>query len=69
MHSMYLNFIKTVSTDQNVLSISAFYDGNFDSNQAGDFVFNIVVPALKKACPGKKIYIGEYVRILIHAPT
>ncbi|KAF8886060.1 glycoside hydrolase superfamily [Gymnopilus junonius] len=37
----------------------AFYDGNFDSNQTGDFVFKTVVPALKNACPGKKIYITE----------
>ncbi|PPQ66954.1 hypothetical protein CVT26_009985 [Gymnopilus dilepis] len=37
----------------------AFYDGNFASSQAGSFVFNTAVPALKAACPGKKLYIGE----------
>ncbi|KAF9484304.1 glycoside hydrolase [Pholiota conissans] len=37
----------------------AFYDGNVNSGQAGDFVFKTVDPALKAACPGKKIYITE----------
>ncbi|KAF5379714.1 hypothetical protein D9615_005715 [Tricholomella constricta] len=37
----------------------AFYDGGRTSGQAGDFVFKTVVPALKAACPGKKIYITE----------
>jgi len=37
----------------------AFYDGGRTSGQAGDFVFQTVVPALKAACPGKKIYISE----------
>lgn len=40
---------------------SAFYDGGRTSAQAGDFVFKTVVPALKSACPGKKVYITEYV--------
>ncbi|GLB44881.1 putative glycosyl hydrolase 17 family protein [Lyophyllum shimeji] len=37
----------------------AFYDGGRTSGQAGDFVFKTVVPALKAACPGKKIIITE----------
>jgi len=37
----------------------AFYDGGVTSGQAGDFVFQTVDPALKAACPGKKIYITE----------
>ncbi|KAF8179906.1 glycoside hydrolase superfamily [Pholiota molesta] len=37
----------------------AFYDGSVTSGQAGDFVFKTVDPALKAACPGKKIYITE----------
>ncbi|KAF8992215.1 glycoside hydrolase superfamily [Cyathus striatus] len=37
----------------------AFYDGGRTSGQAGDFVFQTVVPALRAACPGKKIYITE----------
>ncbi|KDR72817.1 hypothetical protein GALMADRAFT_281083 [Galerina marginata CBS 339.88] len=37
----------------------AFYDGNVVSNQAGNFLFNTVVPGLKRTCPGKKIYITE----------
>ncbi|KAG6855730.1 hypothetical protein H0H87_011582 [Tephrocybe sp. NHM501043] len=37
----------------------AFYDGGRTSAQAGDFVFKTVVPALKAACPGKKIIITE----------
>ncbi|KAF5327715.1 hypothetical protein D9619_004676 [Psilocybe cf. subviscida] len=37
----------------------AFYDGGRTSGQAGDFVFKTVVPALKAACPGKKVYITE----------
>lgn len=36
-----------------------FYDGSHTSAQAGDFVFGTVVPALREACPGKKIYITE----------
>ncbi|TFK35606.1 glycoside hydrolase family 17 protein [Crucibulum laeve] len=37
----------------------AFYDGGRTSGQAGDFVFKTVVPALKAACPGKKVIISE----------
>ncbi|KAG5644644.1 hypothetical protein DXG03_008026 [Asterophora parasitica] len=37
----------------------AFYDGNRNSGQAGDFVLKTVIPALKAKCPGKKIYITE----------
>ncbi|KAG5638104.1 hypothetical protein H0H81_001782 [Sphagnurus paluster] len=37
----------------------AFYDGGRVSGQTGDFVFKTVVPALKAACPGKKIMITE----------
>ncbi|PFH48484.1 glycoside hydrolase family 17 protein [Amanita thiersii Skay4041] len=37
----------------------AFYDGGRTSGQAGDFVFKTVVPSLKAACPGKKVYITE----------
>ncbi|KAF9048858.1 glycoside hydrolase family 17 protein [Panaeolus papilionaceus] len=37
----------------------AFFDGNFNSGQAGDFVFQTVVPALKSVCPGKNILITE----------
>lgn len=37
----------------------AFYDGGRTSGQAGDFVFKTVVPALKAACPGKKVIITE----------
>ncbi|KIJ31874.1 glycoside hydrolase family 17 protein [Sphaerobolus stellatus SS14] len=37
----------------------AFFDGNVKSAQAGDFIFNTVVPSLKKACPGKRIMISE----------
>ncbi|PPQ83506.1 hypothetical protein CVT25_006996 [Psilocybe cyanescens] len=37
----------------------AFYDGGVTSGQAGDFLFKTVRPALKAACPGKKIYITE----------
>ncbi|KAF9532712.1 glycoside hydrolase superfamily [Crepidotus variabilis] len=37
----------------------AFYDGGRSSGQAGDFVFRTVVPTLKAACPGKKVYITE----------
>lgn len=40
---------------------SAFYDGNVQSGNAGDFLFNTVVPSLKNACPGKKVFITEYV--------
>ena len=40
---------------------STFYDGGRTSGQAGDFVFKTVVPALKSACPGKKLYITEFV--------
>ena len=42
-------------------SFSAFYDGNFKSSQAGDFLSNIVLPGLRAACPGKHIYITELV--------
>ena len=38
---------------------SAFYDGNVIAHNAGDFVFHTVIPALKAACPGKKIIITE----------
>lgn len=44
-----------------IVSQSAFYDGGRTSGQAGDFVFKTVVPALKAACPGKKVYITECV--------
>ncbi|KAF8073938.1 glycoside hydrolase superfamily [Lyophyllum atratum] len=37
----------------------AFYDGGRTSGQAGNFVFKTVVPALRAACPGKKIIITE----------
>ncbi|KAG6905208.1 hypothetical protein DXG01_004171 [Tephrocybe rancida] len=37
----------------------AFYDGGRTSGQAGDFVFKTVVPALRAACPGKKLIITE----------
>lgn len=37
----------------------AFYDGGRTSGQTGDFVFKTVVPALRAACPGKKIVITE----------
>ncbi|KAF8896659.1 glycoside hydrolase superfamily [Infundibulicybe gibba] len=37
----------------------AFYDGGRTSGQTGDFVFKTVVPALKAACPGKKVIISE----------
>ncbi|KAF9566943.1 glycoside hydrolase [Agrocybe pediades] len=37
----------------------AFYDGNVGSGNAGDFLFNTVVPILKNACPGKKVFITE----------
>ncbi|KIM39349.1 glycoside hydrolase family 17 protein [Hebeloma cylindrosporum] len=37
----------------------AFFDGHQTSAQAGDFLSKIVYPALKQACPGKKIYITE----------
>ncbi|KAF8645848.1 hypothetical protein AX16_007506 [Volvariella volvacea WC 439] len=37
----------------------AFYDGNRVSGQTGDFVYKTVVPSLKAACPGKKIFITE----------
>jgi len=38
---------------------SAFYDGQRTSDQTGDFIFNVVIPSLKRACPGKKIHITE----------
>ncbi|KAF8200195.1 glycoside hydrolase superfamily [Pholiota molesta] len=37
----------------------AFYNPGSKSSQAGSFVFKTAVPALKKKCPGKKIYITE----------
>ncbi|KAF9048857.1 glycoside hydrolase superfamily, partial [Panaeolus papilionaceus] len=37
----------------------AFFDGNFNSGRAGEFVFKTVVPSLKSVCGGKKIYITE----------
>ncbi|PFH47255.1 glycoside hydrolase family 17 protein [Amanita thiersii Skay4041] len=37
----------------------AFYDGGRTSAQAGEFLSTTVIPSLKKACPGKKIYITE----------
>ncbi|TFK36325.1 glycoside hydrolase superfamily [Crucibulum laeve] len=37
----------------------AFYDGLVRADQTGDFVFKTAVPALKKACPGKKVMITE----------
>ncbi|PPQ63248.1 hypothetical protein CVT24_005708 [Panaeolus cyanescens] len=37
----------------------AFFDGNFNSGQAGDFVFKTVVPSLKSVCGGKKLIITE----------
>ncbi|KAH6918259.1 glycoside hydrolase superfamily [Coprinopsis sp. MPI-PUGE-AT-0042] len=37
----------------------AFFDGNFAASQTGDFVFKTVIPELKKACPGKTIFITE----------
>ena len=40
---------------------SAFYDGNVVGNQAGSFLFNTVIPSLKRACPGKPIIIAESV--------
>ena len=40
---------------------SAFYDGGVTADNAGNFVRDTVVPALKAACPGKRIMITEYV--------
>ncbi|KAG6902243.1 hypothetical protein C0995_002615 [Termitomyces sp. Mi166 len=37
----------------------AFYDGHVAAQNAGDFVGTTVIPALKAACPGKKITITE----------
>ncbi|KAJ3509387.1 hypothetical protein NLJ89_g5246 [Agrocybe chaxingu] len=37
----------------------AFYDGGRTSAQAGTFVFQTVVPALKSRCPGKNVIITE----------
>ncbi|KAF5316836.1 hypothetical protein D9619_006154 [Psilocybe cf. subviscida] len=37
----------------------AFFDGGRTSGQTGDFVFQTVVPSLKAACPGKKVFITE----------
>ncbi|KAF9048859.1 glycoside hydrolase superfamily [Panaeolus papilionaceus] len=37
----------------------AFYDGNVNSGQTGDFVFKTVVPQLHSLCPGKKLIITE----------
>ncbi|TFK60665.1 glycoside hydrolase, partial [Pluteus cervinus] len=37
----------------------AYYDGGRTSGQAGDFVFQTVVPSLRSACPGKPIIITE----------
>ncbi|KAF8999641.1 glycoside hydrolase superfamily [Cyathus striatus] len=37
----------------------AYFDGGYSSDQAGDFVFRLVVPSLRRACPGKKVYIIE----------
>ncbi|KAJ3515926.1 hypothetical protein NLJ89_g1456 [Agrocybe chaxingu] len=36
-----------------------FFDGGRTSGQAGDFIFKVVVPALKAACPGKRVIITE----------
>ncbi|KIJ29543.1 glycoside hydrolase family 17 protein [Sphaerobolus stellatus SS14] len=47
------------SADFVAANAHAFFDGNVESAQAGDFVFNTVVPSLKKACPGKPIIISE----------
>ncbi|KAG6885885.1 hypothetical protein C0993_008404 [Termitomyces sp. T159_Od127] len=37
----------------------AFYDGHVTAQNAGNFVEQTVIPALKLACPGKKITITE----------
>lgn len=55
---------RLISGAELILPQSAFYDGGRTSGQAGDFVFKTVVPALKAACPGKKVYITEYVYLL-----
>lgn len=61
-------YILSISQDKtkrlgcNNLRYSAFYDGGVNSGQAGGFLYNTVKPALQAACPGKKIYITEYVR-------
>lgn len=39
--------------------LSAFYDGGRTAAQAGDFVYNTVIPALQAQCPGKSIYVTE----------
>lgn len=42
-------------------SSSAFYDPPSTSSTTESFISNTVVPALKNACPGKTIYITEFV--------
>ncbi|KAF8652878.1 hypothetical protein AX16_004099 [Volvariella volvacea WC 439] len=37
----------------------SWYDGGYRSEQTGHFVFGVVVPNLKRVCPGKKIIITE----------
>ncbi|TEB36831.1 glycoside hydrolase [Coprinellus micaceus] len=37
----------------------AFYDGNVVGGDAGSFLFNTVIPSLRRACPGKPIIISE----------
>ena len=57
-----LHFLsRHISSNQTLNLDSAFYDGQVTAGNAGDFVFNTVVPALKAACPGKKIMITECV--------
>ena len=47
----------------NLVTNSAFYDGNVNARGAGDFLMKTVVPLLKSKCPGKKIIITECVHI------
>ena len=65
-NAQYVSATKLTFQSLNAYNFSVFFDGGRTPTQSGDFIFNVVVPALKKACPGKKIYITEYV--LSHIP-